>query len=69
MRDGNGDLLLANDNWKDQQQTAIEQSGIAPNDSLESANLADLAPGAYTAIVAGKDAASGIALIEVYNLR
>ena len=69
LRDSNGALLLANDNWKDQQQNAIEQTGIAPNDSLESAILADLAPGAYTAIVAGKDAASGIALIEVYNLR
>jgi hypothetical protein len=68
LRDGNGEPLLANDNWQDQQQTAIEQTGIPPNDSSESAILADLPPGAYTAIVAGKNAASGTALIEVYNL-
>jgi hypothetical protein len=69
LRDSNGVLLLANDNWKDQQQIAIEQTGIPPNDTSESAILADLAPGAYTAIVGGKDDASGTALIEVYNLR
>jgi WD40 repeat protein len=68
LRDGNGELLLANDNWRDQQQSAIEQTGIPPNDSSESAILADLAPGAYTAIVAGKSGAAGTALIEVYNL-
>lgn len=69
LRDGNGLLLLANDNWKDEQRSAIEQTGIPPNDPLESAILADLAPGAYTAIVTGKAGASGTALIEVYNLR
>lgn len=69
LHDGNGALLLANDNWKDQQQAAIEQTGIPPNDHSESAIVADLAPGAYTAIVAGKNGASGTALIEVYNLR
>ena len=69
LRDGNGELLLANDNWKDQQQTAIEQTGIPPNDSLEAAILADLSPGAYTAIISGKGNSPGVALIEVYNLR
>src|SRR5207237_8861993 len=69
LRDGNGALLAANDNWKDQQQAAIEQTGIPPNDPSESAIVAELAPGAYTAIVAGHDDASGVALIEVYNLR
>ena len=69
LRDGNGVLLMSNDNWQDQQQTAIEQTGIPPNESSESALLADLAPGAYTAIVAGKNRTSGTALIEVYNLR
>jgi hypothetical protein len=69
LRDGNGVLLLANENWKDQQQAAIERTGIPPNDSSESAIVADLAPGAYTAIVAGKNGASGVGLIEVYNFR
>ncbi|HEV2804153.1 MAG TPA: BACON domain-containing carbohydrate-binding protein [Chthoniobacterales bacterium] len=69
LRDSNGQLLLANDDWKDQQQTAIEQTRIPPNDPLESAILADLAPGAYTAVVAGKDGSAGTALIEIYNLQ
>jgi hypothetical protein len=69
LRDGNGELIVANDNWQDQQRTAIEETGIPPNDSSESAILAALPPGAYTAIVAGKNAASGTALIEVYNVQ
>jgi hypothetical protein len=68
LRDGNGVLLVANDNWRDQQRSVIEQTGIPPNDPLESAILADLAPGAYTAIVAGNDGVAGVALIEVYNM-
>jgi hypothetical protein len=69
LRDSNGALLLANDNWKDQQRTAIEQTGIPPAEDSESAILADLPPGAYTAVVASKDGASGTALVEIYNLR
>jgi hypothetical protein len=64
---GNSALLLANDDWKDQQQTAIEQTGIPPNDSLESAIVADLSSGAYTAIVATEDDAAGVGLIELYD--
>ena len=69
LRDRNGALLQSNDDWKDQQQTAIEQTGIPPNDTSESAIVADLGPGAYTAVVAGKDGSTGVALIEVYSLR
>jgi WD40 repeat protein len=69
LRDGNGALLVANDNWQDQQRAAIEQTGIPPRDPSESAILADLSPGAYTAIVGGKSGSGGVALIEVYGLR
>lgn len=69
LRDSNGLLLFANDNWKETQQDAIEQTGIPPNDSSESAILADLPPGAYTVVIAGKEGATGTALIEVYDLR
>jgi hypothetical protein len=68
LRDQNGALLLANDNWEDQQRAAIEQTGIPPGDPAESAIVADLSPGAYTAIVTGKNGSSGTALVEVYNL-
>jgi hypothetical protein len=41
--------------------------GLAPTDNRESAILATLIPGNYTAVVAGKNT-SGIAVVEVYDL-
>ena len=61
-------LLESNDNWRDTNQTAIEATGIAPTNDLESAILRTVAPGAYTAIVRGKAGSSGIGLVEVYDL-
>jgi uncharacterized repeat protein (TIGR01451 family) len=59
-----------NDNWRDDpaQETAIIATGIAPTNNLESAIDATLNPGAYTAVVRGKNNTSGIALVEVYDL-
>ena len=68
LRDSNGVLLQYNDNWKDNQQAAIEATGIPPENDLEAAILATLPPGSYTAIAAGKDGSMGVGLIEVYNL-
>jgi hypothetical protein len=60
--------VLTNDNWKDSQQAEIEATGLPPSDDLESAIVETLAPGAYTAIVAGKDNTTGIGLVEAYDL-
>ncbi|MBL8258593.1 MAG: fibronectin type III domain-containing protein [Candidatus Competibacteraceae bacterium] len=60
--------LASNDNWRDQQATAIQASGKAPLDPQESAILTTLDPGAYTAIVRGVQDATGNALVEVYDL-
>lgn len=69
LRDGNGALVTSNDNWKDSpQRSEIEASSLAPMDDNESAILRTLNPGAYTAIVQGKDRTTGIALIEAYDL-
>jgi hypothetical protein len=43
-------------------------TGIAPNNDAESAIIASLAPGQYTAVLSGKDTPSGNGLIEVYDL-
>jgi hypothetical protein len=61
---------IINDNWRDNpaQQAAILATGIAPTNNLESAIDATLNPGAYTAIVRGKNNTSGVALVEVYDL-
>ncbi len=68
LHDGNGVLIQDNDNWKDSQQTEIEATGLQPTNDLESAVLETLAPGAYTAIVAGSGDVTGVALVEVYGL-
>jgi hypothetical protein len=60
--------VITNDNWRSNQQTAIEATGIAPTDNHESAILATLEPGAYTAIVRGKDNTTGVAMVEAYDL-
>jgi len=61
---------ITNDNWRDDplQESAIIATGIPPSNNLESAIDTTLNPGAYTAIVRGKNNTSGVALVEVYDL-
>ena len=78
LHDGTGALIASNDNWqrtiiggiieRDQQQEIID-SGHAPTDGRESAIVAYLSPGNYTAIVRGVDNMTGVGLVEVYDLR
>ena len=70
LHDGNGALLQSNDNWQDDpsQASQISASGLAPSNNLESAIIATLQPGNYTAIVRGKNSGQGVALAEVYDL-
>jgi uncharacterized delta-60 repeat protein len=68
LRDANGNVIANNDNWKDSQQADIAATGKAPPNDHESAILALLAPGKYTAIVAGKNGTTGVALVEFYSL-
>jgi plastocyanin len=61
---------ITNDNWRDDpvQEAAIIATGIAPTNNLESAMDLTLNPGAYTAVLRGKNDTQGVALIEVYDL-
>jgi hypothetical protein len=63
-------VTIIDDNWRDDpaQAAAIKASGIAPTNDLESAIDATLDPGAYTAVVSGKNNTSGVGLVEVYDL-
>jgi len=56
LHHANGALLQSNDNWQDDssQASQIRASGLAPSSNLESAIIATLQPGNYTAIVRGK---------------
>ena len=63
-------IIASNDNW----QTAANQAtlaslGLAPADSLESAILITLNPGAYTAVVSGSTGGTGVAIVEVFGLQ
>lgn len=68
LRDVNGEIITTNDNWRDTQQAAIEATGIPPTNDLESAMVQTLSPGAYTAILKGKNNTTGVALVEAYQL-
>jgi hypothetical protein len=68
LHNSRGAVLASNDNWKDTQQAEIQASGLAPPDDRESAIVQTLSPGAYTAIMRGRDGGSGIGLIEGYDL-
>ena len=68
LHDSNGATLATNDNWQDTQKTQIEQTGIPPGNPKESAIVASLPPGGYTAIVRGVNGGVGNAVVEVYNL-
>lgn len=61
-------FLASNDNWQDYQQSEIEATGIPPNHHLESAIVQTLAPGAYTAVLSGRNNTTGLGLVEVYDL-
>ena len=68
LYDGNGTFITSNDNWKDSESRAqVEASGLAPTNDAEAAIARVFAPGAYTAIVRGKDNSVGIALVEAYD--
>lgn len=68
LRDANGEVLRENDNWQDSQQAEVEATTIPPSDPAESAILASLPAGNYTAIVRGKNDSSGVGVVEVYNV-
>jgi len=77
LYDANGALIASNDNWRttiiggvitNDQVRDIQNSGYAPGDGRESAIIAELAPGNYTAIVRGVNNTTGVGLVEVYDL-
>jgi hypothetical protein len=59
---------IYNDDWKQDQRAEIELTQLAPTFDSEAAILATLSPGAYTAIVRGKNGTSGAGLVEVYDV-
>jgi glucose/arabinose dehydrogenase len=70
LHNSSGTTLAMNDSWRSDQETQIIATGIAPSDDREAAIISTpLAPGNYTAIVKGSGAATGVALVEIYQLQ
>jgi hypothetical protein len=72
-----GALIASNDNWQttirggiitSNQVSDIQNSGHVPTAASESAIIANLQPGNYTAIVRGIGNTTGVGLVEVYDL-
>lgn len=66
--DGGGRRMAFNDDWRSEQQGEIEATTIPPGNEAESAIVATLAPGAYTAVMRGAGESTGVGLVEVYDL-
>lgn len=63
-----GFVPIVNDNWKSSQQNEIQATGLAPGNDLESAIVATLTPGSYTAVVSGMNGGTGTGILEIYDL-
>jgi hypothetical protein len=70
LRGSNGSLIMFNDDWQNNpsQASEISANNLAPGNSAESAIVATLQPGNYTAIVRGKNDTTGIGLNEIYDV-
>ncbi|MBA2430743.1 MAG: matrixin family metalloprotease [Chthoniobacterales bacterium] len=68
LRGAGGELVAANDNWN-ARRAEVLGSGLAPADERESAIIATLPPGAYTAILQGVASTIGVGLVELYDLQ
>jgi hypothetical protein len=68
LHDSSPSPIAVNDNWRDSQQDEIKATTISPASDYESSIVKSLAPGAYTAVLAGKGSTTGVAVVEVYDL-
>jgi hypothetical protein len=70
LHDQNGATFASNDDWQtDANASQVQAAGLAPNDTHESAIYFKQAPSDFTAIVRGKNNATGVGLVEVYNVK
>src|SRR5688572_17998901 len=77
IRDGANAVIASNNDWRNtqvagiitsDQAVEIQGSGLAPGNDLESAIIADLAPGSYTAVVRGVNNAVGTGIVDAYDM-
>jgi photosystem II stability/assembly factor-like uncharacterized protein len=75
--DANNAKIASNDDWRTtqaggiitgDQSGEINGSGLAPTNEMESAIIANLAPGSYTAVVRGAGNSEGTAVVDAFDL-
>jgi hypothetical protein len=69
LHGSDGQLIALNDDWASgSQQGEITATGLQPGNARESALIATIPSGNYTAIVQGANGGAGIGLVEIYDL-
>ena len=70
LYNSSGTLIATNTGWQtDIGATFMAQNALAPDNPADAAMLrTNLAPGAYTIVVRGKNGAQGISLAEIYEI-
>ena len=63
-----GESLIFNDDWQDSSQAQVIAATLPPSNDRESTVIATVAPGAYTALLRGYNDATGVGLVELYDL-
>jgi uncharacterized protein len=71
LHDANGAMLITNDDWQSDSTSAaqLDANGLGLPSPKESGIFTSLPAGQFTAIVAGKNGMTGIAVVEIYNLQ
>ena len=65
LHDSSGNLIASNDDWQTAANADQIPISLQPPDSHEPAILATLQPGSFTAVLRGKNGASGVGLVEI----
>ncbi len=68
LRNSNGALVAANDDWKSTQQAAIQTTGVPPSNDLEAAIVATPVLHIPSPRASTRERGRSAALVEVYNL-
>ena len=69
LHGSDGQLIALNDDWASgSEQGEITATGLQPGNARESALIATIPSGNYTAIVQGVNGGAGIGLVEIYDL-
>src|SRR6185312_7389929 len=69
VRQSDSTVIATNDDWQtDVNAAQLSASGFAPTNPLESGIVMTLAPGAYTAIVQGKNGGTGVSVVAAYEI-